>query len=180
MRNIYREKDISWLQGFFDGEGGLQYSRYKMPKQWHTTKRIAVTNTAIENVIKIRKCLKNLGIDFREFYQEKREKAHRKKLYIIYVERKEAIKKFAILIGFTEKRKQKLLNKILGSFDDRHRPNKKKLINLYNDKKMCMVDIGKEFGFSQSAVVKWMKKYGIKRRNRNEWIKLSWNKRGKK
>jgi len=176
MQNIYQEKKISWLKGFFDGEGGLQYSRYKMPRQWHTTKRIAVTNSAIENIKKVRECLKSLKIDFRESYYDKR-KEKWKPLYVIIIERKEAVKKFAKLIGFTEKRKQKLLNKILNSFDNRYKPSKKELENLYINKEMSTNKIAKKFGFSASAVAIWLQKYKIKTRVSSEWMKLVWKRR---
>jgi len=173
--NISKDFMIGWLKGIFDGEGGLQYSRYRAQKQWHTTKRVVMCNTAIEIIELTKKYLKYLDIDFRIGYYTRKDKS--KPIYVIYIERRDAIKKYAELIGFLEKRKSDLLIKIIDSFDNRHKPTKEELEDLYTNKYMSSVDIGRKFGLSVSAINQWMKKLNVKHRSLSEIHKLVWLKR---
>jgi len=173
--NISKDFMVGWLKGIFDGEGGLQYSRYRAQKQWHTTKRVVMCNTAIEIIEPTKKYLKYLDIDFRTGYYTRKDKS--KPIYVIYIERRDAIKKYLEHIGFSEKRKYDLLIKIINSFDNRHKPTKEELEHLYIDKRMDSVEIGKKFGLSVSAINQWMKKLNVKHRSLSEIRKLIWLKK---
>ncbi|OYT44244.1 hypothetical protein B6U84_04475 [Candidatus Bathyarchaeota archaeon ex4484_40] len=129
MEEVYEEL-LSWplneqaryLRGFFDGEGGPRFYRYKQRKGHHVpndphVRAVDLSNSDKRLINTIQQMLKNLGIKSRIYLDarkgERRATVDSWRLKIL--DRKSIIK-FTMLVGFTEPKKKSILQQIIASY----------------------------------------------------------------
>ena len=114
LEHVIKAYPEDFLRGFFDSEGSVKLNITRRKRKKHVYVMITCANTNYKLLQFIADVLKYVGIKITGIYTAGRRKSERhKQCYTLVIARSSEVKKFAIKIGFTIKRKRRRLEECL-------------------------------------------------------------------